>query len=147
MDELVIVVGSSQRSHEVENPFTTGERISMLRIAMDEIGVEASKYWMIPVPDVENHALWVSLVNAYCPSFERVYSNEALTKRLFKESGYEVRGVPLYRREVYSATEVRRRMLNEGKWEELVPEGVARFIRSIGGVERLKDLIKSDRFS
>lgn len=143
--EVVVVVGSAQHSHELENPFTTGERISMIRIAMNEMEVDPSRYYLVPVPDVENHALWASLVMAYCPRFHRVYSNEALTRRLFKEAGYEVKGVSFYRRELYSATEVRRRMLNEGGWEELVPRGVAEFIRGMDGVERLKDLTKSDK--
>jgi len=31
VDELVIVIGSSQKSHEFRNPFTAGERIEMIR--------------------------------------------------------------------------------------------------------------------
>ena len=61
------------------------------------------------------------------------------------EAGFEVRPIPFFKRDIYSATEVRRRMLSGGAWEELVPRSVAEFIRAIGGVERLRDLAKSDR--
>ena len=52
VDELIIVVGSSQYSHTKENPFTTGERVAMIRQALTEEGVDSSRYWIIPVPDM-----------------------------------------------------------------------------------------------
>jgi nicotinamide-nucleotide adenylyltransferase len=35
-DEIIVVVGSAQKSHSVDNPFTAGERILMLREALRE---------------------------------------------------------------------------------------------------------------
>ncbi|MEM1589860.1 MAG: nicotinamide-nucleotide adenylyltransferase, partial [Candidatus Bathyarchaeia archaeon] len=98
-----------------------------------------------PVPDVHIHMVWVSPVEGYTPRFDVVYSNEPLTRRLFIEAGYEVKSMRFHKREVYSATEIRERMLKGENWEELVPEGVASFIKEIGGVERLKDLTKTDK--
>ena len=46
VDELVVVVGSSQYSHTMENPFTTGERVVMIRRALAEEGVDSSRYWI-----------------------------------------------------------------------------------------------------
>ena len=74
-----------------------------------------------------------------------VFSNEPLTRRLFEEAGFDVRAIPFYEREIYSATEVRRRMLAGEEWRELVPPAVARYIETIGGVERLKALAKTDK--
>ena len=145
VDELVIVVGSTQLSHELGNPFTAGERITMLRLALEEAGISPDRYWIVGVPDAEMHSVWVSKVVAYCPSFDVVYTNEPLTRRLFVEAGYEVRPVPYFQRHVYSATEVRRRILNDEDWQELVPRSVAEYIVEIGGVERLKDLARSDK--
>ena len=145
VDELVIVVGSTQLSHELENPFTAGERITMLRLALEEAGISPDRYWIVGVPDAEMHSVWVSKVIAYCPRFDVVYTNEPLTRRLFLEAGYEVRPVPYFQRHVYSATEVRRRILNDENWQELVPKSVADYIVEIGGVERLKDLAKTDK--
>lgn len=144
-DELVIVLGSAQLSHELKNPFTVGERMVMLRLALSEAGVRPERYWVVPVPDAPMHAAWVSMVLAYCPRFEVVFSNEPLTRRLFIEAGFEVRPIPFFKREIYSATEVRRRMLMGEPWEDLVPKSVAEFIKAIGGVERLRDLARSDK--
>jgi nicotinamide-nucleotide adenylyltransferase len=144
VDELVIIVGSSQHSHSFKNPFTCGERISMIRMAMNENNIAHSKYLVVPVPDVENHALWVSLIVSMIPRFEKVYSNDPLTTRLFKEAKIEVKNIPLYEREKYSATEVRRRMLEEENWRELLPTSVANFITEIDGVSRIQRLNAQD---
>ncbi|MEM1565935.1 MAG: nicotinamide-nucleotide adenylyltransferase [Candidatus Bathyarchaeia archaeon] len=145
VDELIIVVGSAQYSHRLDNPFTTGERLVMIRKALEEEKMDLSRIWIVPVPDVHIHMVWVSAVEGYTPRFDVVYSNEPLTRRLFTEAGYEVKPIRFHKREVYSATEIRERMLKGGNWEELVPKSVAEFIKEIGGVERLKDLTKTDK--
>jgi len=144
LDELVIVVGSSQYSHRMDNPFTAGERITMIRAALEEEGISPSRYWIVPVPDMHIHMTWVAQVLGYTPKFSVVYTNEPLTRRLFIEAGYDVKPVPFYRREVYSATEIRKRMLDGKNWEELLPSSVVQFIKEIDGVKRLRDLAKTD---
>jgi len=144
-DEVIIAIGSTQISHELDNPFTVGERIVMVRKALEEVGIESSRYWIIPIPDAEMHMVWVAQVMGYTPKFDVVYSNEPLTRRLFIEAGFEVRRIPFYKREIYSATEVRRRMLNDENWEELLPKSVVEYIKEIKGVERLKQLAETDR--
>jgi len=144
LDELVIVVGSSQHSHRMDNPFTAGERITMIRKALEEEGISPSQYWIVPVPDVHVHITWVAQVIGYTPKFNVVYTNEPLTRRLFVEAGYEVKPVPFHKRELYSATEIRKRMLEGKNWEELLPSSVVQFIKEMGGVERLRDLAKTD---
>ena len=145
MDELVIVVGSAQYSHTLDNPFTAGERITMIRRALEEADIPASCWWIIPVPDVRVHMIWTAEVVGYVPKFDVVFSNEPLTKRLFLESGFEVKPFPLYEREAYSATKIRERMLKGNDWKTLVPKGVAKVIEEIGGVQRLEDLAKTDK--
>jgi len=145
VEELVIVVGSSQYSHTMENPFTTGERVAMIREALTGEGVDSSRYWIIPVPDMHIHMIWVAEVIGYTPKFDVVYTNEPLTRRLFVESGFKVEPVPFYQREEYSSTEIRERILSKKNWEELVPKTVAQFIKEIDGVERLRDLAKTDK--
>jgi len=97
------------------------------------------------VPDVHLHMMWVSAVEGYTPKFDVVYSNEPLTRRLFMEAGYEVKSIRFHKRRVYSSTEIRERLLNGESWEKLVPESVAEFIKEIDGVNRLRDLTKSDK--
>jgi len=145
VDELVIVIGSAQYSHNLNNPFTAGERLIMVRKALEEAGIDYSRVWVVPVPDAHLHMMWVSAVEGYTPSFDVVYSNEPLTRRLFIEAKYRVKAVRFHERKLYSSTEIRERMLKEESWEKLVPKGVAAFIKEIDGVNRLRDLTKSDK--
>lgn len=145
VDELVIIVGSSQYSHRLDNPFTAGERITMIREALKEEGIQLSRIWIIPVPDVHQHALWVSQIVGYSPKFDVVYANEPLTRRLFIEAGCRVEPLPFIKREIYLATEIRKRMSRGEDWEKLVPNSVVNIIKEIEGEVRLRDLNKTDK--
>lgn len=145
VDELVIVVGSSQYSHNLNNPFTAGERITMIRKALNEEGIQLTKIWIIPVPDVHQHLLWVPQIVGYSPKFNVVYTNEPLTRRLFMEAGFNVLSMPLIKRDIYLATEIRKRILAGKNWKELVPSSIAKFISDIDGQRRLSDLNKTDK--
>jgi nicotinamide-nucleotide adenylyltransferase len=145
VDELVIVIGSAQYSHTLNNPFTAGERLVMIRQALQEADVDLSRIWIVPVPDVHLHMLWVSAVEGYTPKFNALYSNEPLTRRLFMESGYAVENIKLFERQMYSSTFVREKMLVNGDWMELLPRSVTEFINKIDGVNRLRDLARTDK--
>jgi nicotinamide-nucleotide adenylyltransferase len=144
VDELVVVIGSAQYSHNTNNPFTAGERLVMVRKALQEAGMDYSNLWIVPVPDVHLHMLWVSAVVGYTPKFNVLYSNEPLTKRLFMEAGFEVKTTPLFKRKVYMSTIIREKMIKDDSWTELVPKSVADFILEIDGVNRLRDLARTD---
>jgi len=145
VEELVIVIGSAQYSHNLANPFTAGERLIMVRKALEEAGIDYSRIWIAPVPDMHLHMMWVSSIEGYTPKFDVVYSNEPLTRRLFMEAGYKVKAIRFYERKLYSSTEIRKRMLKDESWEKLIPKSVAVFIKEIDGVNRLRDLTKSDK--
>ena len=145
VDELVIVIGGAQYSHNIGNPFTAGERLTMIRKALEEAEIDYSRVWIVPVPDVHLHMMWVSALEGYTPHFDVVYSNEPLTRRLFIEAGYKVKAIHFHERKLYSSTEIRERMLKDESWEKLVPKSVAAFIRETDGVNRLRDLTKSDK--
>jgi nicotinamide-nucleotide adenylyltransferase len=145
VDELVVVIGSAQYSHTVNNPFTAGERLVMVRESLEECRVDCGRVWIVPVPDVHLHMMWVSSVEGYTPHFDVVFSNEPLTRRLFMEAGYEIKSIRFFERKLYSSTEIREKMVRGENWEKLVPKSVVAFIREIDGVDRLRDLNKSDR--
>lgn len=148
VDELVVVIGSAQYSHNRHDPFTAGERLVMVRRALKEAGVDNGKLWIVPVPDVHLHMLWVSAVEGYTPKFEVVFSNEPLTRRLFTEAGYPVKDIPYFDRKLYMSTLVREKMVQDDEgWKQLVPKSVADFILEIDGVNRVKDLAQTDRVS
>ena len=140
VDEVIIGIGSAQLSHTVKDPFTAGERVMMLTKALTEYNISASKYYIIPIQDVVCNSVWVAHVKMITPPYNKVYTGNSLVKQLFKESGYQVTVPPLYNREVYSGTEVRKRMLEGKDWESLVPKSVFEVIKEIEGISRIKNL-------
>lgn len=140
VDEIIIGIGSAQLSHELKDPFTAGERIVMMNQALADSGVDSSRYYIIPMQDINFNAIWVAHVKMLTPPFSIVYSGNPLVKQLFSEEGYEVRQPPLYDRLHLSGSEVRRRILNDENWEELVPKATRNLLSEINGIERLKNL-------
>ncbi|MEE1335605.1 nicotinamide-nucleotide adenylyltransferase [Methanobrevibacter sp.] len=140
VDEIIIGIGSAQASHELKDPFTAGERIVMMSQALAERDIDPSRYYIIPMQDINFNAIWVSHVKMLTPPFNIVYSGNPLVKQLFSEEGYEVKQPPLYDRLHLSGTEVRRRILNDENWQELVPKASVDLINEISGVERIKNL-------
>ena len=144
VDEVIIGIGSAQLSHELKDPYTAGERILMMTQALADAEVDSSRYYVIPMQDINFNAIWTSHVKMLTPPFSIVYSGNPLVKQLFSEDGYEVRQPPLYDRLHLSGSEVRRRIINDLDWKELVPESTVKLINEINGVERLKNLSKKE---
>ena len=137
-ENLTIGIGSAQYSHECDNPFTAGERYLMINEVLKNEGI--TNYCIVPIEDLNRYSLWVAQVESLSPPFSIVYSNNPLTRRLFSEAGYELRDSPLYNREIYSGTAVRKKMTEGDGWRQLVPEKVAEIIDNIDGVRRLRDI-------
>jgi nicotinamide-nucleotide adenylyltransferase len=159
VDELIIVIGSAQNSHTLLNPFTAGERYLMITKSVQNINmfntntkimgmsvIIAKPIYIVPVPDNVSNAAWVATIESYVPKFDVVYTNEPLSRRLFKEAGYEIKGHIMRDRAIYSGTNIRDWIIDDiGNWKCLVPYEVVKFIREIDGIGRLKDLTKSDK--
>lgn len=143
VEELIIVIGSAEKSHEQRNPFTAGERLSMIRQSLEDAEIDPKKWMIIPVPDASSHALWTAKLDMLVPRYHVAFTNDPLSKRLFEEKGVKVREVQLKKRSLYSATEVRRRLSAGRGWETLVPKSVVKIIGEIKGVERVRELVHS----
>jgi nicotinamide-nucleotide adenylyltransferase len=72
------------------------------------------------------------------PKYDVVFANDPFTLMLFRERGIKTIEAPLMERNEMQATEVRSRMAAGGKWEGLVPVAVAKIVKEINGVERVK---------
>ncbi len=141
-EEIIICIGSAQRSHELEDPFTAGERYLMISKSLRADGI--SNFYVVPILDVNWNAVWVSHVESLIPPVDVVFTNNPLIERLFKEQNYNVRVPLLFNRKEYSGSEIRRRILNNESWESLVPQAVVAVIKEIDGIKRMKELEKSD---
>ena len=144
VDEIIIGVGSAQLSHELKNPFTAGERVMMVTKSLSENNIERNKYYVIPMEDINFNAIWTAHVKMMTPPFSKVYSGNPLVQQLFEEAGYEIKTPILYDRIHLSGSEVRKRMLNNENWEELVPKPVVKIVDEINGVERLQNLNRKE---
>ncbi|MBD3229355.1 MAG: nicotinamide-nucleotide adenylyltransferase [Candidatus Lokiarchaeota archaeon] len=142
VDELIILIGSSQYSHSFNNPFTAGERISMIRNALKQKNIDLRRVYIIPIPDTNDNRIWVSHVAATIPQFDLFFTNNPLVSRLMKEAGYKTKNTKMFQRDKLSSTEIRNRIYNHEPWESLVPESVASFIETIDGINRIRDIGK-----
>jgi len=141
VDELVLGIGSAGDSHTTRNPFTAGERVMMVTKAVEDLDVTT---YVVPIEDLDRNAVWVSHVRSMTPRFDVAYSNNPLVVRLFEEAGVEVRGSPMFRRDVLEGAELRERMIHDRDWTDLVPTTVVDVIEEIDGVERIRRIAETD---
>jgi nicotinamide-nucleotide adenylyltransferase len=141
VDEIIIGVGSAQLSHQVENPFTAGERVMMITRSLSSLDCP---FYVIPIEDIQRNALWVAHVRSMTPPFDTCYSSNPLVVQLFREAGIEVLSPAMYERELLSGTEIRHRMLNKKPWKKLVPRAVVRVLDEIDGAGRLCQIAGDD---
>ena len=140
VDEVLIVIGSAQYSHSYDNPFTAGERISMIRLALNEAKVDPAKYLIIPIQDVNDNRIWVAHLVSILPHFDVAFSNNPLVKRLLKEKGIKTAPFDFFKRDQFSGTLIRKKMVNNEDFSNLIPKTVKEFIIKIEGPQRMKDI-------
>lgn len=141
VDEIIIGVGSAQLSHQIDNPFTAGERVLMITRSLESLGCP---FYVIPIEDIQRNALWVAHVRSMAPPFDTCYSSNPLVVRLFTEAQIKVQSTVLYHRETLNGTEIRRRMLSGKPWKSLVPPAVVQVLREIDGTRRLCQIAQDD---
>ncbi len=133
---LLIGIGSAEESYTWENPFTAGERVEMIHRALEEAKVDGVE--IVPIADIRRHALWVRYLEGLLPPFDRVYTNNPLTRLLFERSGYVVESPRLVNRGRYEGIRIRERLAAGRGWKELVPPSVARYLGALDAPARLK---------
>lgn len=139
VEELIIAIGSAEKSHELRNPFTAGERIEMIKSSLDaDTEIDIGKIFIIPVPDINIHSLWTHQVDVLVPKYNLVFSNDPFTCILFREKGKKVIEPALHQRDVLSATQIRCRMIKNGDWKRLVTLQTVKVIEDIHGIKRIK---------
>ena len=143
-DELVIAIGSSQASYEPDNPFTAGERVSMIKDSLNaDHTIDCNKTLIIPIPDTNIHSTWTHTVDMLVPKYNAVFTNNTFTAYLFSKRNIRVIEPKLVNRVHLSGTEIRRRMLKNIKWTQLVPKQTAKIVEDVSGVERVRKISNS----
>lgn len=136
VDKLWIGLGSSNMTKSKDNPFTAEERKNMIQSSVDDSIL--SKIDIFFIPDLDNHIKWMEKITTIVPKFDVIFTNDPLTKKLYSERGIQVIPIPFTDRNVLSGTNIREMIINDQKWEKLVPEGTENFLKSINAKDRLE---------
>ena len=137
-DPLLIGIGSAEESYTWKNPFTAGERFEMISRAVEE--AEVGRVEIVPIADIRRHALWVRYLEGLLPAFDRVYTNNPLTRLLFERAGYDVERPRVVDRRRFEGLRLRERLAAGRGWKELVPPAVARYLATIDAPTRMRVL-------
>ncbi len=135
-EPLLLGIGSAQESHTWANPFTAGERFEMIDAALREAHLTDCP--IVPLPDIDRHAQWVAYVESMLPHFDRVYTNNPLTRLLFERAHYPVESPPLVDRARFEGVRIREALATGGPWTDRVSPAVAEVLTRIGAPDRLR---------
>ena len=133
----VIGIGSSEEGNTLNNPFTSQERIAMIKLILDKLSTE---YEIYDIPDINDNDKYVSHLETFIPEFDYIYSGNALVQRLFREAGHNVVIPEFVNREDWEGSSIRQAMMEGDDWELAVPQQIVDKIHTLNGTERLKRL-------
>lgn len=143
-DEIIIAITSSQFNYLEKDPFTAGERIEMIHQSLKDEKINLSKCFIIPLENQFNVATWGSYLKSSLPKFDAVVTGNKYVNMLLADSGIEVIKPKFFEREKYNATKIRHMISKDNSWENFVPNAVAKIIKEINGINRLKVISKTD---
>ncbi|MFX1477704.1 MAG: nicotinate-nucleotide adenylyltransferase [Promethearchaeota archaeon] len=130
------------RSTPIANPLTYYERYLMTEAALIEQGLNHSEFSIVPLPiNVPE------LIRYYVPLdaifFLTIYDDWGRQKmQYFKYLGLKIHvlwEVPLEKKGI-SSSDIRKSMIQGGKWEHLVPLSVAKLMKKWQIAQRLKEI-------
>lgn len=132
--EFIIGIGSSNKEHTAENPFTYEERKTMVTKILNAIGV---KFTIYPLPDMESDEDWKNYIIKNMPNFDVVISGNPRTSSIFKKTPYKICPIKIIKD--IKSTSIRH-MIHIGNMEglkELVPGQVIIYLKSMKADKRL----------
>lgn len=140
VDELIVAIGSAEKSHTDDNPFTAGERILMIRETLIELEW-LDKIIIVPIRDMNRYGIWVNHIEEMVPKFDIVFASDVPTIGLFQEKGYRAQVLTMKNRKYLSGMAIREIMATGNThWEEYVPPGSKGIIQEIDGMDRIRNL-------
>jgi nicotinamide-nucleotide adenylyltransferase len=162
VDDLIVVIGASQYKNTKDNPFSGEERRQMLEAYLREEGL-AENVRIIPLQDSEVSIQdAVRYVLSRTPKFDVAFSTheieEQLTptkieveKTLEQElNKRKIKIVKFKRTGTLSSTKIREAIAHDKRWEHMTGKAVAKIIKELNGIERIKkaydsSYVKSER--
>lgn len=132
-----------KRSSPLANPLTYFERYRLVRAVLEEAGIDASCFSVVPFP-INMPELYKYYVPLDALFFLTIYDDWGKRKlEYFTSLGLKtrlIREVPASHKGL-SATDIRRRMANNEPWQEFVPPAAARLMKKWGVPARLRSIM------
>jgi nicotinamide-nucleotide adenylyltransferase len=141
-EELVVAIGSPEANFSFNDPFTAGERITMVHESLKKCGLRMSNCYVLPVPNSNNNYTWFENIRSIIPKVKTVYSGNQFVQLLLPKD-VKVKSPTFVRYKIFNGTRIRNLIVRNGNWQDLVPTPVTLFINEVDGVSRLKKLKKS----
>lgn len=117
-ENFAVIIGSAGKSREEKNPLTADEREELIKACFPDLEI-----LQLEDRDEEEGGNEQWLQDLKDKGAKRVISQNDLVKKLVsREQGLELIEQELYDPEIYSGTEVRRRIRSGEEWRYLVPE-------------------------
>ena len=136
--QLYIGIGSSNKSNQLRNPFTSEERNEMIASSLDEKILQRVSIY--DIPDAGDHSKWIQSIDKIIPKYDVVFSNDDFTQSLYEKNGKKIIPVILKSRDDLSGTNIRKLIQTDGNWEDLVPNGTKNVLLKLDAKNRLENL-------
>jgi nicotinamide-nucleotide adenylyltransferase len=138
VDRLIIAVGSSQLHDEKRNPFSGKERVRMMKAILKERGLPVRKIKVVAVETGDSYYSSVEKLVDACRPFDLLFTDKRVAIRML-ERIYPSASQGNFRCRVrMHATQLRNAVAADRPWEHFTTKGVARIIRELDGVRRIK---------
>ena len=137
--KVVIVVGSSEKRDTKENPFGWDERREMVQRALQEKNLIEANVVIVGVPDVSEDTKWLDHVREKVGAFDAVWTGNPAVKKLCEAHNIEVKEIKKV--PGFDGEKILQMMRDDDAfWDEKVPDSVAKYIKSIEGASRVRNL-------
>ena len=143
-DEVIIAITSSQFNYLEKDPFTAGERIEMIRNSLKDTSLDLNKIFVVSLENQFNIATWTSYLKSALPIFDKVYSGNDYVLMLLSDSGINVVKPAFLDRTRFNATKIRRMIIMDENWKDLVPNAVYDLLTKINAKNRLTVISQTD---
>ncbi|MFA6458113.1 MAG: nicotinamide-nucleotide adenylyltransferase [Patescibacteria group bacterium] len=139
-DQVLVVVGSSDKFRTLENPFTVGERHAMVKETLESLGVKPEQFKVVPLPDIDDDEKWVKHVIKTCQDFESVaITDNPRVEKLFRKDGKK-KIIKPKKKYAISATIVREEIKKGSDLQKYLPQPVISFLQKIGATRKIMDI-------
>jgi nicotinamide-nucleotide adenylyltransferase len=134
-----IVVGSAKCAVQMRDPFSMEERDDMIRLALDEAGIE--EYALYYLPDHPDDKTWLKRLLAMVGAVDVLFSGNPWVTGLLKDKGFELHALDESKDRFgdISATAIRAEWLEKESGVGL-PRSVFDYLKGIRAQERLRAL-------